>query len=54
MVSEHLPGARIRFIKVDVKGFELDVLEGAQALLCEERPNLQVEIGPTRFQRLLP
>lgn len=34
----------IGFIKIDVEGFELQVLDGARALLARERPNLLVEI----------
>ena len=34
---------RVGFIKIDVEGFELNVLRGATALLASHRPNLMVE-----------
>jgi FkbM family methyltransferase len=34
---------RVGFIKIDVEGFELDVLRGAAVLLANHRPNLMVE-----------
>jgi len=36
------------FIKIDVEGFELEVLKGASALLREARPMLMVEIQTNR------
>jgi FkbM family methyltransferase len=34
----------VGFIKIDVEGFEKEVLEGAKALLLRDRPNLLVEM----------
>jgi FkbM family methyltransferase len=34
----------VGFMKIDVEGFEHEVLEGAQALLARDRPNLLVEM----------
>jgi len=34
----------ISFIKIDVEGFELEVIQGAKETLARERPNLLVEI----------
>ena len=35
----------VSFIKIDVEGHELSVLEGAKATLAQHRPNLMVEIN---------
>ena len=37
-------GRSIDFLKIDVEGFELAVLEGARALLASERPVVMVEV----------
>jgi FkbM family methyltransferase len=37
---------RIDFVKLDVDGFECDVLEGAQAMLRRDRPTFVMEIAP--------
>jgi FkbM family methyltransferase len=34
----------VGFIKIDVEGFEKEVLEGARAILARDRPNLLVEM----------
>lgn len=41
----------VAFIKIDVEGFELQVLRGATRLLREWRPILLVEIDRNRLQR---
>ncbi len=38
------PGRRVSFVKIDVEGAELDVLEGARALLTQHRPVVLCEI----------
>ena len=40
---------QIDFIKIDVEGAELAVLEGAEILLSEHRPTFYAEIGTTVF-----
>lgn len=35
---------KISFIKIDVEGHELEIIEGAQKTLAEHRPNLLIEI----------
>jgi hypothetical protein len=35
--------AKVRLVKLDVEGMELDVLEGATAMLTEQHPDLVVE-----------
>jgi len=37
-------GPRVDFVKIDVEGFELAVLEGARGLLTSQRPALMVEV----------
>lgn len=37
---------RIDFVKLDVDGFECDVLEGAQVMLRRDRPTFVMEIAP--------
>jgi FkbM family methyltransferase len=49
LVTEHLPGERIGFMKVDVEGFELPALAGAAGILRDHRPTLQVEIWPQQM-----
>jgi len=41
-------GGRVRLIKIDVEGMEMDVLRGAVRLLSEDRPLLYVEVGDDR------
>ncbi len=41
----------VSFIKIDVEGFEIEVLEGAQATLARERPVLLVEIDENHAKR---
>ncbi|MFE6507337.1 FkbM family methyltransferase [Nocardioides sp. NPDC057767] len=42
--DEHFP-ARVAALKIDVEGAEIDVLEGATALIERDRPLLYVECG---------
>jgi FkbM family methyltransferase len=43
-LDDEIPG-EIDFLKIDVEGFELHVLRGAQRLL-RNRPHLQIEVHP--------
>ncbi|HEV2533239.1 FkbM family methyltransferase, partial [Phenylobacterium sp.] len=43
----------VGFIKIDVEGFELQVLKGAAATLRRDRPNLVVEIEEKHTRRRL-
>jgi FkbM family methyltransferase len=48
---------RVDLVKIDVEGFELDVLEGASATVATHRPVLVVELNPFclwRYGRTLP
>lgn len=38
-------GKQIAFIKIDVEGFELEVLKGASRVLLEDRPIVMIEIS---------
>lgn len=43
---------RIRFVKVDVEGFESAVFDGAQRLFAEDRPLILTEINPLLLRPL--
>ena len=38
----------ISFMKIDVEGFELEVLDGAKTTIAREKPNLLIEIDPNQ------
>ena len=46
IVAETMPESPIGFVKIDVEGYELEVVKGAADLLRHHRPNLQIEILP--------
>ncbi|MFQ5470931.1 MAG: FkbM family methyltransferase [Gammaproteobacteria bacterium] len=49
-LDDHLEGVgRIGFIKIDVEGYELDVIKGAQKILEEFRPVLVMEFNAERY-----
>jgi FkbM family methyltransferase len=45
-------GFRPDLAKIDVEGYELQVLQGAQRLLSEQRPTLFLEVHPVRLVAL--
>jgi FkbM family methyltransferase len=45
---------RVDAIKIDVEGWELDVLRGATAVLRRHAPVLIVEYSPTLYERIAP
>lgn len=42
-LDDELPDQRVRAVKIDVEGYELNVLDGAQALLERDHPELWIE-----------
>lgn len=55
-LDEHFTGQRVDFIKVDVEGYEIEVLRGAQAILGQH-PGLAIEVHvalyPDRERRIV-
>jgi FkbM family methyltransferase len=45
LVESAPPGRRLRFIKIDVEGHEMEVLEGARRTLAEHRPLVCCEVN---------
>ncbi len=45
VADDHLPGIIVDAVKIDVQGFEPQVLRGMQALLARSRPVVWVEFG---------
>ena len=50
IVLQEMPDEPIGFVKIDVEGYELKVLNGATELLQTFRPNLQIEIETGNLQ----
>ncbi len=44
-------GRRVDFIKIDVEGYELQVLRGAQRILEEHKPRMFLEVHPVLLKR---
>lgn len=49
-MDELLVGKKIDFIKIDVEGFEYEVLQGAKRILKDQHPVIFVEIFDERFE----
>ena len=49
LALDSLADGAIGFIKIDVEGYELEVLRGARNLISRHRPNLFIEVHP-QFQ----
>ncbi|MFN7920969.1 MAG: FkbM family methyltransferase [Bryobacteraceae bacterium] len=43
----------VSFVKIDVEGHEVEVLEGAQATIRRDRPRLLVEVKPANHDRVV-
>ncbi|MCD6474992.1 MAG: FkbM family methyltransferase [Anaerolineaceae bacterium] len=50
LVQTHFPNQQIGFIKIDVEGFEREVILGAKETLKTHKPNLLLEITPEDLQ----
>lgn len=44
IVEDAFPGARVSILKVDVDGFERDVLEGSRGIIERDKPLISVEL----------
>jgi len=51
-VAKTLPNMRIAAIKVDVQGFELEVLKGLEKVIARDRPAIWMEVSDTTRQQL--
>jgi len=52
-LSKNVELSRIRFVKIDVKGAELEVLKGMQIILGEIRPLLIIEVRKENLKEFL-
>ncbi|WP_347302380.1 FkbM family methyltransferase [Croceibacterium sp. TMG7-5b_MA50] len=51
LLSRHMPGRSISFVKIDVQAFELFVLQGMRDLLARDHPTIFTEISPVWMQK---
>ena len=53
-----LSGHRIDFLKIDVEGMEIDVLDGLKKTIAEQRPRILIEVDNCNvakfFEWLIP
>lgn len=50
---DDLISERVDFLKIDVEGFEDDVLDGAVRILTEDKPLLMIELADNRFDNFV-
>jgi hypothetical protein len=48
-----LSGHRVDFLKIDVEGMEVDVLEGLKKTIAEQRPRIFIEVDNCNVARFL-
>ncbi|MHB9288548.1 FkbM family methyltransferase [Halobacteriales archaeon Cl-PHB] len=49
--SVSIPSNNISVIKIDVEGHELDVINGGKESISHHKPNLLIEIHPSRLEK---
>jgi FkbM family methyltransferase len=52
IVARRMPDKPIGFCKIDVEDYEREVLRGAEGVLHEHAPNLQIEIDPRHLAQV--
>lgn len=50
-IAESLVKGRIHFIKIDVEGWEVEVLKSAQEILARDKPDLLIEVNHGALER---
>jgi FkbM family methyltransferase len=51
-LAEHAPGRRLGMLKIDVQGFEAQLLEGAAGVIARDRPAVVVVVSPAMIERV--
>lgn len=51
-LDDHFPDQPVRFMKIDVEGFELHVLRGAARILSTYKPGLFIELHPKQLANM--
>jgi FkbM family methyltransferase len=49
-LDDLLEGRRVNLLKIDVEGWEFEVLDGAEETIATHRPNLVIEVHNYRFE----
>ena len=50
-LQKELPGQRIDVLKMDVQGFEMNLLKGAKGTITRDKPSVLCEVTPDALQR---
>lgn len=52
-IIDELQIGKVGFVKIDVEGFDYEVLKGAKKLIQRDLPIIQIEFSPRDFEKLL-